>query len=109
MANTPEEDLLAWLTREEEVLGADATIRASQDVDYAVILLQNELGYTPTDTQVTAFQGAGQSKYSTLPDIGISFSLIEHAWGAQATYQDTTTGRFISSADVQARISGQQG
>jgi hypothetical protein len=104
MAGTKEEDLLGWLEREEQSLGMDAIVRASTDIDYARLLLQEELGYTPTDDQLDAFMSTAGMKYEDLPNAGISFELVDRAWGSQAVYRDLETGRFISREEVRERM-----
>ena len=99
-----EERYLEWLEREEEVLGLDAIIRASPDIEDARRLLFDELGYTPTDAQLDAFMGAGTMKYQQLPEIGVGFERIEHTWGYEPTYRDLITGRFVSRRDVETTI-----
>lgn len=99
-----EERYLEWLEREEEVLGLDAIIRASTDIEEARRLLFDELGYEPTGSQLDAFMGAGMMKYQQLPEIGVGFERIEHVWGYQPTYRDLLTSRFISRTTVEQAI-----
>ena len=96
-----EERYLEWLEREEEVLGLDAIIRASTDIEKARRLLFDELGYTPTDMQLDAFMGAGYVKFEALPEIGVRFAREEHAWGYEPVYKDLITGQYTSRKAVE--------
>jgi len=96
MAGTPPEDLLAWLTREEEVLGAGVIERSLTDLEEARKLLYQELGYEPTEPQLEAWQQAGVSKYEALPELGIQLFPVERVWGTQYSYYSYATHRFIS-------------
>ena len=100
MAGTPEEDLLAWLEREEESLGFASVESGLQDIDRARDLFFDELGYNLTDDQFAGLQAASYLRYEELPTIGISYGRIEQKWGYQATYRDVITGRFATKGDV---------
>jgi len=100
MAGTPEEDLLAWLEREEERLGFTAVDDALTDVGKARALFFEELGYDMTDAQFEAMQNASFLRYEELPSIGTSYERIEQKWGFQETFRDTITGRFVAKEDV---------
>lgn len=104
MAGTPPEDLLEWLTREEEILGTDAIERGMIDVEAARSLLYEELGYEPTESQLEAWMGAGVTKYETLPEIGVSLFSIERAWGTQYTYYSYATHRFVGVSEVMEAV-----
>ena len=108
MVGTPEEDLLAWLEREETELRPDQTFgerfaevhEALTDIDKARELFYRELGYDIKDEQFEALRHASTLRYEELPTIGISYGRIEQKWGYQETYRDVITGRFVSSTDV---------
>ena len=104
-----DEKYLEWLDREEDVLGLDDMMWASESEDNMFLLLKKELGYDPTDSQVSSLFNAAQQKFEVLPEVEVSYERIwypEHL-GYQSTYRDTSTGRFISKVDVQARIRGE--
>jgi len=105
-SKTPEEKYLEWLDREEDVVGVDAIMRAATDVQEAIKLLERELGYTPTENQVAAFQGAGFTRYEALPSIGVYFQRDYHPeWqGYQSVYRDIATGRFVAKSDVESAL-----
>ncbi|KKL17953.1 hypothetical protein LCGC14_2480350 [marine sediment metagenome] len=105
MAGTPEEDLLAWLEREEQRLGFADIDDAMSDISEARRLFFDELGYDMTDSQFAGLKDAIFTRYDELPTIGISYGRIEHTWGYQTTYRDITTGRFVSRADVFSLLS----
>lgn len=100
MAGTPEEDLLAWLEREEERLGFTSVDDALTDISRARDLFYDELGYDVTDDQFKGLQDALYTRYDELPVIGIEYSRIEQSWGYQPVYRDIITGRFISGQAV---------
>lgn len=104
MTGTPEEDLLAWLEREEEQLGFTSVDGALGDIEKARALFYDELGYDITDDQFRGLQDALATKYEELPSIGVSYGRIEQDWGYQPVYRDLTTGRFISGSDVQSAL-----
>lgn len=100
MAGTPPEDLLEWLLREEEKLGAERVSRATMDIEEAKRLLEEELGPDYTEAQATAFQEAGMLAYEKLPQVGASFERLVMPWGYQSVYRDVITGRYVSREDV---------
>ena len=104
MAGTPEEDLLAWLEREEERLGFTSVDDALGDIERARDLFYDELGYDITDDQFKGLADALGTKYEEFPAIGVSYGRVEQAWGYQPVYRDITTGRFTSGADVSAAL-----
>lgn len=91
---------MEWLQREEEVVGFDATVRASVDMEEARRLLFGELGFEPTEAQLGAFQQAGIARYEMLPQLGVTHAMEEHWWGYQSTYRDIVTGRYVKPEDV---------
>jgi len=103
---TTEERYLEWLDREENIFGIDAIMRAGTDIGEAVKLLEQELGYTPTEKQVAAFRDTAFGKYEALPSIGVYYQRDFHPeWqGSQSTYRDIMTGRFVSRADVESAL-----
>jgi len=109
MAGTPEEDLLAWLEREEERLGFTSVDDAMEDIQRARDLFYDELGYDVTDSQFIGLQDALTIRYTELPSIGVAYSRVEQAWGYQPIYRDTVTGRFISGSDVRSALSTLRG
>ena len=109
MAGTPEEDLLAWLEREEERLGFTSIDDALSDIHKARDLFYDELGYDVTDEQFGGLNQALTTRYEELPAIGVSYSRIEQAWGYQPVYRDITTGRFISGGDVRSGLATLRG
>jgi len=104
MAGTPEEDLLGWLEREEERLGFTALETGMSDIGKARDLFYDELGYDMTDAQFSGLKDAQMTRYEELPAIGVEYRRIEHSWGYQPTYRDTTTGRFASASDVRTLL-----
>ena len=100
MAGTPEEDLLAWLEREEENLGFDLVQEALGDLERARQLFYEELGYDMTDDQFNALSGASTLRYEEMPAVGIDYGRIEQTWGFQPVYRDLMTGRFVSKQDA---------
>lgn len=100
MAGTPEEDLLAWLEREEERLGFTGVETGLTDIERARDLFYDELGYDITEEQFGGLKSAQYLRYEELPTIGIGYSRIEQAWGYQDVYRDVVTGRFVAKADV---------
>ncbi|GAI99871.1 unnamed protein product, partial [marine sediment metagenome] len=93
-----------WLTREEEILGTGAVERSLVDLEDAKRLLQSELGYDPTPGQLDAWTGVGETKYETLPSIGVSLIAIERKWGTQYTYYDYAAHRFVGKAAVMEAV-----
>lgn len=100
MAGTPEEDLLAWLEREEERLGFTSVEDGLSDIAKARDLFFDELGYDITDSQFVGLRDAQYLRYDELPAIGMSYGRIEQSWGFQETYRDVITGRFVAKVDV---------
>lgn len=100
MAGTPEEDLLAWLEREEERLGFTTVDDALTDISKARTLFYEELGYDMTEEQFSGLKQAIFTRYEELPSIGVSFTRFEQKWGYQEVYRDVITGRFVGKADV---------
>ncbi|MBA7551630.1 hypothetical protein ES705_44178 [subsurface metagenome] len=109
MAGTPEEDLLAWLEREEERLGFTSVDDALGDINKARDLFYDELGYDITDDQFKGLQDALGTRYEELPAIGVEYGRIEQAWGYQPVYRDAITGRFVSGADVRSALDALRG
>ena len=109
MAGTPEEDLLAWLEREEERLGFTAVEGGLSDIEKARDLFYDELGYDVTEEQFGGLQHALMTRYEELPAIGISYGRIERAWGYQPFYRDMTTGKFVSGTDVKSALDALRG
>jgi len=104
MAGTPEEDLLAWLEREEERLGFTSVDDALADITKARDLFYDELGYDVTDNQFRGLQDALYTRYDELPAIGVNYSRIEQSWGYQPVYRDIVTGRFVSGGAVRGAL-----
>lgn len=104
MAGTPEEDLLAWLEREEERLGFTSVDDALRDIQKARDLFYDELGYDITDEQFRALSNTLNVRYEELPAVGVEYSRIEQPWGYQPIYRDVVTGRFVSGVDVRAAL-----
>lgn len=100
MAGTPEEDLLAWLEREEERLGFTGVEDGLTDIAKARDLFYDELGYDITESQFAGLKDAQYLRYEELPSISISYGRIEQPWGFQDTYRDVVTGRFMAKVDV---------
>ncbi len=109
MAGTPEEDLLAWLEREEERLGFTSVDDALRDIQKARDLFYDELGYDMTDEQFRGMSNALSLRYEDLPAIGVSYSRIEQSWGYQPVYRDITTGRFVKGSDVRSALATLRG
>jgi len=104
VAGTPPEDLLEWLTREEEALGTEAVERGTTDIEEARRLLYEELGYEPTESQLDAWMGAGKAKYEVLPEIGVSLLSFERPWGTQYSYYNYATHRFIGKTEAMEAV-----
>ena len=100
MAGTPEEDLLGWLEREEEILGFSDVDDALTDIGKARQLFYDELGYNMTEEQFEGLSGAFNTRYEELPDVGVQFELQITKWGTQPTFRDTVSGRFVSKEDT---------
>jgi len=109
MAGTPEEDLLAWLEREEERLGFTSVDDALGDIAKARDLFYDELGYDVTEEQFGGLQDALYTRYEELPAIGVSYERVEHRWGYQPSYRDVITGRFVAGADVRSALATLRG
>ena len=105
MAGTPEEDLLAWLEREEEQLGFTSVDNALGDIQKARDLFYDELGYDMTNDQFQGLQDALFTRYEELPSIGVEYRRVEQPWGYQPTYRNIITGRFVSGVDVRSALS----
>lgn len=95
---------MEWLEREEERLGIVTTQRATTDIEEAKKMLYGELGYEPSETQVSTFMEMGKARYEIMPEVGVTSLRFERPWGYQTTYRDVTTGKFISYAETTARI-----
>lgn len=104
MPKTPEERYMEWLQREEELYGVDAMQRATTDMEEMKKLLRQELGYEPSETQVSAMTSVGRTRYEALPEVKVTTARFERPWGYQQTYRDVTTGRFISYAETSRRV-----
>jgi len=106
MPKAPQEKYLEWLSREEELLGIDETARASTDVEAARRLLYSEIGYEPTESQVTAFMGAGVERYEQLPQVGAYYAREWHPefQGYESVFRDVTTGRYMARTDIIAAL-----
>jgi len=100
MAGTPEDDLLAWLEREEELLGFDSVDRSLAEYESARSLFFDELGYDITEGQFEGLKQASVLRYEELPSIGITYERQEQSWGFQNTYRDKISGRFVNKEDV---------
>lgn len=101
MTGTPEEDLLGWLEREEEVIGFNEMQRGlAGDYEEARERFFGQITGDLTENQFDALKAASDLRYEELPMIGISYGHIEHPWGYQKTYRDVVTGRFMSGEDV---------
>ena len=102
------EKYLEWLSREEELLGIDATARASTDVEAARRLLYSEIGYEPSESQISAFMEAGMTRYEQLPQIGVTYAREWHPefQGYESTFRDIATGRYVARTDVMAALAG---
>ena len=104
MADTPPEDLMEWLMREEERLGIAKTQRATLEIEEAKEMLFEELGYEPTEAQVDSFMETGKTRYEIMPEVGVTSRRYERVWGYQMVYTDVPTGKFLSYAEVSKRI-----
>lgn len=104
MAGTPPEDLLEWLTREEEKLGLTRMTRATVDIDEARELLHRELGYEPSESQVSGFMGAGEAKYEVLPTLGVEIHPVVEKWGTRYRYYDFATRKWARISDVMEAV-----
>lgn len=107
MAGTPEEDLLGWLEREEEVLGFGDVEDALGDIQTARDLFFDELGYDMTESQYQGLKDAQFLRYDELPSVSTSYSRVYNPSfaGYQDVYRDTATGRFVAKADVYSLLS----
>ncbi|GAI86688.1 unnamed protein product [marine sediment metagenome] len=104
MPKEPAERYMEWLEREEERLGIAATQRASMDIEEAREMLYEELGYDPTESQLSTFMELGKARYEIMPEIGITAYRFERPYGYQMVYQDVKTTLFISYAETTERI-----
>jgi len=104
MPKEPAERYMEWLEREEERLGIGATARATEDVEAAKRLLYEELGFDPSEAQVSAFMDIGKARYEIMPEVNITSARLERPWGFQTSYRDVRTGRFTSFTEVSERI-----
>ena len=101
MAGTPPEDLMEWLLREEERLGADTTERMLADIEFLKEQLTEELGgFAPTDAQIGGFIEASQLLRERLPEIGVSFTPFIRRGKVFYQYRDLVTQQFMSAEDV---------
>ena len=99
MAGTPEEDLLAWLEREEQNLGFTTVEGGLENLTKARALFYDELGYDITESQFAALKDSQILRYSELPMIGAAYDRVEQAWGWQPVFR--IKGRFASWEQVQ--------
>lgn len=104
MAGTPPEDLLAWLTREEERLGTTAVARAAGDYAATRDLLYDELGYEPEVAQIESLMGAYEVKNAILPELGIGIIPRETRYGKVYSYYNYATHRFTGAASVMEAV-----
>lgn len=102
---TPEEDLLAWLDREEENVGLADIEAGLQDIDIARRMFYDELGYDMTEAQFIGLKTALDLRYAEFPAVSVSYTRVEQAWGYQPVYRDVVTGRFVSKENVEAAVS----
>ena len=102
MAGTPEEDLLAWLEREEENLGFTTLQNALGDFESAHDLFIEMLGYDLQESQFQALNDAVKVRYVDFPLAGIQTTKDEHMWGFQTSYR--IKGRFASFDQVQEAV-----
>lgn len=104
MTGTPEEDLLAWLDREETLYGFSALDDALQDIETARSLFYKELGYDLNEEQFEALSRSLTLRYEEFFEVNVAYQRVEQAWGYQPIYRDTTTGRFISREAAFGRL-----
>lgn len=104
MPKAPEERYMEWLIRVEEEFGLAATQRGTLEIEEARRLLYEELGFEPTESQVSSFMMFGKARYEIMPEIGIMSYRFERPWGYQMVYRDIPTGRFISYPEVTERL-----
>lgn len=119
MVGTPEEDLLAWLEREEERLGFATVETGLTDIDRARALFYDELGYDITDEQFMGLKQAEYLRYEELPAVDIRyegrtifrdklgrFTTKELAWSSEYEhyYRDLLTGRLMTSEAAFTRV-----
>jgi len=97
MAGTPEEDLLAWLEREEEAVGFAAFEEAMTDFQKARVMYFEQVGLDMSEDQFAALTAVGYTRYVELPAAGVTFTLRETKAGWYAQYKYEPTGQFISS------------
>lgn len=104
MAETPPEDLLEWLTRIEERVGITKTTRATFDIEEAKELLRRELGYEPTESQLSSFMIAGEAKYEVLPSLKIEVHPVVAPWGIRYRYYDISKREWATIPKVMEAI-----
>lgn len=100
------ERYMEWLEREEERLGVARTQRGTTDIEEAKAMLFEELGYEPTEAQVSTFMNIGKARYEIMPEVEVTSYRFERPWGYQMVYRDVPTGRFIAYREVSERIKG---
>uniref|UniRef100_A0A6H2A525 Uncharacterized protein n=1 Tax=viral metagenome TaxID=1070528 RepID=A0A6H2A525_9ZZZZ len=101
MAGTPPEDLMEWLLREEERLGADTTERMLADIDVLKEQLREELGgLPPTANQLAGFLEAGHLIREKLPELGIQFTPYFRRGYVYYQYRDIVSQQWMSAKDV---------
>jgi len=101
MTGTPEEDLLGWLEREEEVIGFNEMQRGlTGDYEEARERFFGQITGDLTENQFDSLKAASRLRYEELPQIGVSFGRVEQAWGYQETFRDVITGRFVKAEDA---------
>jgi len=100
------ERYMEWLEREEERLGISAVGRATVDIEEAKRMLYEELGYEPTEGQLSTFMEFGKARYEIMPEVGVTSYRFERPYGYQIVYRDVFTGRFMSYPAVSERIRG---
>uniref|UniRef100_A0A6H2A3K7 Uncharacterized protein n=1 Tax=viral metagenome TaxID=1070528 RepID=A0A6H2A3K7_9ZZZZ len=104
MPKEPEERYMEWLQREEELWGIVKMQRATTDEEELRELLYSELGYEPTESQVSSFMQFGKARYEIMPEVGVTSARFDRPYGYQQTYRDVATGRFISYTETSRRI-----
>jgi len=104
MPETPPEDLMEWLLREEEIWGIGKTTRLTIDEEELREFLYKELGYEAHESQVAGFRDAAKIRYEIMPEVGITTARYLRPYGYQQTYRDVATGKFISYAETSRRI-----
>lgn len=104
MVETPPEDLLEWLTREEEEFGTARVEGAATDYARARDLLYESLGYEPSEEQVGGFMEVAMVKHEILLELGVSMIPIERPWGKTYSYYNYATHRFAKVTDVMEAV-----